>query len=129
APSIGGQMARSTASDPNEGFAVMDEAESQTTAIAPRFVNPQQQVENYFQAQWQSPPDLQETLEYRLSFSDQGVIRTVFPIGKAAELYQPQLSFLAVGRGVGINLPAENRTFRLVLNPDGRVQTFLEAPR
>ncbi len=130
APSFAGQMARTTAVDQAEQFAdaPQQEAIALSPANAPR-LNPEQRVERHFQTQWQSPDDLGEVLEYRLKLSEQGAIETVFPIGKAAELYQPQLSFLSVGRNVGASFPAESRTFRLVLNPDGRVQAFTEAPR
>ncbi|MBV5260209.1 DUF4335 domain-containing protein [Synechococcus moorigangaii CMS01] len=129
APSMGGQLARSTAADQAEAFSISGSGDPNAEAIAAARLNPQQQLERYFQTQWQSPADLREVLEYRLKLDDKGAIQTVLPIGKAAELYQAQLPFLNTGQNVGATLPPEARTFRLVLNPDGRVQTFTETPR
>ncbi|BAW96492.1 hypothetical protein NIES970_14220 [[Synechococcus] sp. NIES-970] len=106
--------------------------ESAAIAVAPQFapsLTPQQQVEEHFQVQWQSLPELREVLEYHLQLNSQGSIQRVLPIGKAAELYQPQLSFLAIGQNVSPASPPESRAFRLVLNPNGRVQVFPETPR
>jgi hypothetical protein len=115
-----------------EPFAETSGTEPEAIATAPQFapsLNSQQQVEQHFQAQWQSPADLGQVLEYRLQLNGQGTIQSVFPIGKAAELYQPQLSFLAIGQSVNLSSEAGGQTFRLVLNPNGRVQVFSETPR
>jgi len=86
----------------------------------------QQQAEQYFDDRWQPPETLTETLEYRLTFDEAGAIKTVFPIGRAAELYQSELSFLAIGQPVVSPAKKSDQIMRLVLDADGTVQTFIE---
>lgn len=86
----------------------------------------QRQAQEYFDDRWQPPEKLTETLEYRLTFDEAGAIKTVFPIGKAAELYQSRLSFLAIGQAVVSPAPKSDQIMRLVLDSDGTVQTFIE---
>lgn len=86
----------------------------------------QKQAQEYFDDRWQPPEKLTETLEYRLTFDEAGAIKTVFPIGKAAELYQSRLSFLAIGQPVVSPAQKSDQIMRLVLDADGTVQTFIE---
>lgn len=100
-------------------------AEAETVVIIPAG-DRQQQAEKYFDDRWQPPETLTETLEYRLTFDEGGSIKTIFPIGKAAELYQSELSFLAPGQPIVSPAQKSEQIMRLVLDADGTVQTFIE---
>jgi hypothetical protein len=81
----------------------------------------------YFQGRWTPPEGLTQTLEYRLLINPDGTIQRIIPLGQAAGDYvdrsgiplvgEPLVSPIAAGRSIKI---------RLVLSPDGKVQTFLE---
>ncbi|NJN73517.1 MAG: DUF4335 domain-containing protein [Limnothrix sp. RL_2_0] len=86
----------------------------------------QKQAQQYFDDRWQPPETLTETLEYRLTFDEAGAIKTVFPIGKGAELYQSELSFLTPGQPIVSPAKKSDQIMRLVLDSDGTVQTFIE---
>ncbi|MCT7951677.1 DUF4335 domain-containing protein [Ancylothrix sp. C2] len=85
------------------------------------------QARDYFQERWKPPASLTQPLEYTLALNADGSIRQVLPRG------------LTSGRMIDITgMPLANEPFvspvtggeppriRLVLRPDGRVQTFLE---
>lgn len=85
------------------------------------------QARDYFQQRWKPPASLTQPLEYTLALNADGSIRQVLPRG------------LTSGRMIDITgMPLANEPFvspvtggeppriRLVLRPDGRVQTFLE---
>ncbi|MBD3882442.1 DUF4335 domain-containing protein [Phormidium tenue FACHB-886] len=86
------------------------------------------EVRDYFQQAWQPPPELSQTLEYRLLLNTDGSIQRIVPLGQAAATFLDRT-----------NMPLMNEPFvspvtdgktpqiRLVLGRDGRVQTFLEA--
>lgn len=103
-----------------------------TPAPAPERVIVQgrrEQAQAYFESQWESPAELNQTLQYRLTLDESGKIQRVFPIGKAAELYQNQLTFLALDTAIATPSQTETVPLRLVLDPDGTVQVFPEEPR
>jgi hypothetical protein len=86
-----------------------------------------EQVQQYFQGKWQPPTELKEALQYDLSISNSGSLQNITPVGKTAATYLDRT-----------NMPLLNESFvspcnttgairvRLVLNPDGTVQTFTE---
>ncbi|MGB2925079.1 MAG: DUF4335 domain-containing protein [Limnothrix sp.] len=84
-----------------------------------------QQAQQYFAKNWQTPDGLNETLEYRLTVDPSGKITKTIPLGKAAELYQSRLTFLAPEQTV-TRTSTSTQLMRLVLDPDGTVQTFIE---
>jgi Domain of unknown function (DUF4335) len=85
------------------------------------------EVRDYVASRWQpaSPPP--RTLEYRLTLNANGSLAQVNPLGASAQQYlgqlplpAPQSPFVsAVGSG-------GQATVRLVVHPDGTVQTFLD---
>jgi hypothetical protein len=84
-----------------------------------------EQVQQYFKTRWQPPTDLKETLQYNLSISNSGSLLSISPVGKTSATYldrtnMPLLneSFVSPSNGGG------STKIRLVLNPDGTVQTF-----
>ena len=86
------------------------------------------QTQQFFDANWQTPEGLGETLEYRLNIDESGTLQRVVPLGKAAELYQNRLSYLTTGEQIVNPTGVAPQTIRLVLDPDGTVQTFEEPP-
>jgi Domain of unknown function (DUF4335) len=85
------------------------------------------EARRYFQQRWNPPQGLTQTLEYTLLVSANGSIQRTIPLGQAAGDYvdrtgipltgEPFVSALSRGQGAKI---------RLVLGPNGSVQTFLE---
>ncbi len=85
------------------------------------------EARSYFQQRWQPPANLSQTLEYSLSLNPDGSIQRIIPLGQAAGQYidrtdmpLPGEPFVSAVAGGG------NPTIRVVLSPDGKVNTFLE---
>ena len=116
---------------------VKDQAVSQNSDLAIRSLSESspsqiprsqvQQVVAYFENQWQPPADLKQSLEYRLRLNEDGSIKKVIPLGKASRLYLSQTNIPVNGESF-MSPPSENQssTIRLLLNPDGNVQAFIE---
>lgn len=86
-----------------------------------------QEVETYFENQWQPPEDLKQSLEYRLLLNEDGSIKKVIPLGKASRLYLSQTNIPVNGESfISSPSPTQSSTIRLLLNPDGNVQAFIE---
>lgn len=89
--------------------------------------NQLQQVNRYFQENWQPPEQLTETIEYRLVINSDGAIARIFPIGKAAEVYLDRTNIPLMGETfIDPSSGGQNLTVRLMLSPDGEVATFAE---
>lgn len=85
------------------------------------------QVRQYFQARWTPPESLEDTLEYRLTLAPDGSLQEVTPLGQASEVYLDRTSIPL--RGESFISPSPDGSaarIRLVLSPDGAVQTFAE---
>jgi len=85
------------------------------------------ELQSYFQERWQPPEALTETLEYRLVVGPNGSVRQIVPLGDAAGVYIDRTGMPLLGDTVVSPLaPYQTAMIRVVLAPDGRVQTFLE---
>ena len=85
------------------------------------------QVRAYFQEQWQPPAELKQSLEYRLSLNGDGSIARVFPLGKASALYLDRTNIPLDGEPfIAATSESQPAVIRLLLSPNGRVQTFVE---
>ncbi|HEY9669036.1 MAG TPA: DUF4335 domain-containing protein, partial [Coleofasciculaceae cyanobacterium] len=85
------------------------------------------EVRNYFQKRWQPPSNLTQTLEYRLVLNQNGSIQQIVPLGKAAENYIDRTNMPLLGEPFVSPLDGQGSPqIRVVLTPDGKVQTFLE---
>ena len=102
-----------------------DELETAKSSPKP---NELSQIQAYFLEKWQPPKDLQESLEYRLLLNPNGSIARTIPLGKAARFYLDRTSIPRKGEAFisPISEPSPS-TIRLLLNPDGRVQAFIES--
>ncbi len=85
------------------------------------------EVKSYFEQKWQPPAELTRTLEYRLVLNQNGSIQRIIPIGKTSELYIDRTNLPLRGEAFVSPLKNSDRvTIRLILSPDGDVNTFLE---
>lgn len=85
------------------------------------------QVRQYFQGRWTPPDSLEDTLEYRLTLAPDGSLQQVTPLGQSSEIYLDRTSIPL--RGEPFISPSPDGSaaqIRLVLKPDGAVQTFAE---
>ena len=97
----------------------------QTTALA---TTPQlTEIKNYFQKRWEPPTGLTQTLEYSIILDVDGTIQRIEPLGQAARIYVDRSGLPLIGENfVSPNPNGETPRIRVVLSPNGRVQTFLE---
>jgi hypothetical protein len=85
------------------------------------------EVKTYFKQRWQPPENLKQTLEYRLSIDRNGSLNKITPIGQASGINLDKTGMPLLGESFVSPLTnREKATIRLVLNPDGTVQTFAE---
>ncbi len=114
-----------TRSVPSRSPGTPPPGESQTTALA---TTPQlDEVKDYFQQNWTPPAGLSQTLEYSIVLDVDGTIQRIEPLGKAARTYVDRSSLPLIGeRFVSPNPSGETPRIRVVLSPNGKVQTFLE---
>jgi len=85
------------------------------------------EVRTFFLSRWQPPEALNRTLEYRLQVAPDGTIQRVIPLGDQAGNYLDRTGMPLIGEPfVSPILSGQRALIRLVLYPDGRVQTLLE---
>jgi len=85
------------------------------------------EARRYFQQRWTPPQGLAQTLEYRLVINSSGSIQQILPLGQTAGDYIDRTGMPLVGEPFVSAMKQQSATIRLVLNPDGKVQTFLES--
>jgi len=85
------------------------------------------QARTYLQQRWQPPEDLPKVLEYRLFIAPDGSIERIIPLGQASQVHIQETGIPLVGEPFVSPVEGDrNPTIRVVLNPDGQVETFLE---
>ncbi|MEH2254135.1 DUF4335 domain-containing protein [Nostoc sp.] len=83
------------------------------------------EAREYLTKRWQPPTGLGQTLEYSLIVGVDGTIERIFPLNKAAREFVNSAGMPEVGKPfVSANKRGQNVRIRVVLNPDGKVQTF-----
>ena len=130
-PTFGGAGRSTPARDQSE---LLDQQEttvrpSPTTATRLADVIPQvAQVRQYLAQRWQAPADLNQTLQYTLILNPDGSLQQVTPRGRIAEEYRDRLPLPNPNQPFvsPLNQPS-NPKIRLVLSPNGQIQTFLES--
>jgi hypothetical protein len=86
-----------------------------------------EQVQQYFKTRWQPPTDLKETLQYNLSISNNGSLLSITPVGKTSATYLDRTNMPLLNESfISPSNNSESTKIRLILNPDGTVQTFQE---
>jgi hypothetical protein len=85
------------------------------------------EARQYFQQRWKPPQGLNQTLEYTLVVGSNGSIQQILPLGQASGDYVDRTPIPLAGEPF-VSAIAGNRNarIRVVLSPDGKVQTFLE---
>nr|MBE9187771.1 hypothetical protein [Microcoleus sp. LEGE 07076] len=85
------------------------------------------EARTYFEERWKPTEKMEQTLEYSLQIDENGSIQTIVPMGKAAADYIEQVNMPLAGEPfVSAVSNGKNPKIRVVLRPNGRVQTFLE---
>ncbi len=85
------------------------------------------EVRTYFQQNWYPPKSLQRSLQYNLQLNADGSIQSITPIGQPSVNRLKQIEFPPAGEQfVSANEQGEPVKIRVILQPSGRVQTFLE---
>ncbi|MBG1270453.1 DUF4335 domain-containing protein [Nostoc sp. WHI] len=83
------------------------------------------EAREYLIKRWQPPTGLGQTLEYSLIVSIDGTVERIFPLNKAAREFVDSAGMPEVGQPfVSANTRGQNVRIRVVLSPDGKVQTF-----
>ncbi|MHC5738044.1 DUF4335 domain-containing protein [Nostoc sp.] len=83
------------------------------------------EAREYLTKRWQPPTGLGQTLEYSLIVSVDGTVERIFPLNKAAREFVDSTGMPEVGKPfVSANRGGQNVRIRVVLSPDGKVQTF-----
>lgn len=83
------------------------------------------EIRDYFSQKWQPPSELTQTLEYRLVLGANGTIQRIIPLGEASERYVDRTDMPLMNESFVSPLQdREQLQVRLVLSPDGKVQTF-----
>ncbi len=85
------------------------------------------EARSYFAQRWQPPAGLKQTLEYTLVLNANGTLQRAVPLGQAASTYLDRTPiplanqpFVSAPEGKG------SAFIRLVLRPNGKVETFLQ---
>ncbi|MFN6460739.1 MAG: DUF4335 domain-containing protein [Nostoc sp. DedVER02] len=99
---------------------------SREVATGTLFDTPQvAEARTYLSKRWQPPAGLGQTLEYSLIVSVDGTVERIFPLNKAAREFVDSTGMPEVGKPfVSANTSGQNVRIRVVLSPDGKVQTF-----
>ncbi|MEH2322753.1 MAG: DUF4335 domain-containing protein [Nostoc sp.] len=83
------------------------------------------QAREYLKKRWQPPTGLGQTLEYSLIVGIDGTIERIIPLNKSARDFVDSAGMPEVGKPfVSANKRGQNVKIRVVLSPDGKVQTF-----
>jgi hypothetical protein len=83
------------------------------------------EAREYLNKRWQPPTGLGQTLEYSLILSVDGTIERIIPLNKSARDFVDSAGMPEVGKPfVSANKRGQNVKIRVVLTPDGKVQTF-----
>lgn len=86
------------------------------------------EAKQFFQERWSPPQTLKQTLEYQLTINANGSISAIVPLGQAAGDYIDRTGIPPFGEAFVSPLKRGNSArIRLVLRPDGTVETLLEA--
>jgi hypothetical protein len=84
------------------------------------------EVRDYVTARWQPTAPLPKTLEYRLILNTDGSLKQVEALGTSAQQYLTQVP-LPTAQSPFVSAPTAGKSsIRLVLRPNGTVQTFLD---
>ncbi|MBD2343692.1 DUF4335 domain-containing protein [Anabaena subtropica] len=100
-----------------------------TGNIGTLFDTPQvAEAREFFQKRWRPPTGFAQTLEYSVMLGVDGSIERILPLGKAARDHVDIVGMPIIGEPfVSANQSGQMMRLRVVLSPDGKVQTFPES--
>ncbi|BAB77571.1 DUF4335 domain-containing protein [Anabaena sp. FACHB-709] len=103
-------------------------SEIATSNTSTLFDTPQvAEAREFFKKRWQPPSGFVQTLEYSVMLGVDGSIERILPLGKAARDYVDLVGMPAIGEPfVSANRSGQMTRIRVLLSPDGKVQTFPE---
>ncbi len=85
------------------------------------------EVKEYFQDKWQPPENLKQSIEYRLQVSENGALTKITPVGQLASVFLEQVPIASTDEIITSSFTQiSSATIRLILSPNGGVQTFAE---
>ncbi|MEA5514961.1 DUF4335 domain-containing protein [Nodularia sp. UHCC 0506] len=124
-------VAAETENNPLVGRLNNEPVTSQSEEITARgtlFDTPQvAEAREIFTKRWQPPIGFTQTLEYSLMVGVDGKIERIYPLNQAARTFVENVGMPEIGQPfVSANKYGQNVRIRVVLGPDGRVQTFPE---
>jgi hypothetical protein len=125
APSLSQSAPGAAALQPVPKTAANADAAPETAESAFDIIPQVAEARSFFQQRWQVPEGLTQPLEYQLVIDDKGAIQDIIPLGQAAGDFVDRSSIPL--RGEPFVSPLTTGTtakIRLVLAPDGTVQTF-----
>jgi hypothetical protein len=87
-----------------------------------------QQATRYFQSKWKAAPNQVSSLQYVLEVNGKtGVVQNIDPQGEAATNYLKQSKMIKPGQKLVAPIAnADNQKIRVLLQPDGNVETLIE---
>ncbi|WP_310483099.1 DUF4335 domain-containing protein [Chamaesiphon sp. VAR_48_metabat_403] len=86
-----------------------------------------QETKRYFQSKWKASTTQANALQYVLQVNGKnGVVRAVSPQGEAATTYLQQTKFIKPGQKLLSPAAGGEQKIRVLLQPDGSVDTFIE---
>ena len=104
------------------------QAPSTATFARTRDLHPQAfEIRQYISQRWRAPAGLTQPLQYQLTLNSKGSLSQVTPLNSAAAQYLGQVPLPAVNQPfISPSKSPSTDQVRLVLKPDGTVQTFVE---
>jgi hypothetical protein len=86
------------------------------------------EVRKYFQSRWQPPLGLNQVLEYSILLNSNGTIARVIPLGQAATANIDRLGMPSLNAPFVSPIAQGGKPkIRVILTPEGEVETFLES--
>jgi hypothetical protein len=86
------------------------------------------EARRYFEQRWTPPESLDKTIEYNIALNSDGTVQGITPLGETAATYLDRTGMPLLGERLVSPLEGNLQPrFRVVLNPDGTVQTFLQS--
>jgi hypothetical protein len=108
--------------------ALLQESAANTPSTAFDTIPQVAEVRDYFQERWKPIEGLTQTLEYSLILNPNGTIQNITPLKQASGDYIDRTGMPLLGDPFVSPLKdGKTAKIRLVLEPDGKVKTFLEA--
>jgi hypothetical protein len=131
APSVADSASRNTSESSvqqaRRGALLKDPSDNAQPGTAFDTIPQVAEARDYFKQHWKPVEGLTQTLEYSLLINANGTIQSITPLKQASGDYIDRTGMPLIGDPfVSPIKDGKNAKIRLVLEPDGQVQTFLE---